>query len=245
MRTGIVLRGWLTAWAVAFGASSVLADTLVVNAGGSGDFTAIGDALAVANPGDTVRVEAGTYEESGLVITQPNLRLRGDDGAVIDGGCADAMAILIEADGVSVRSLTIRNAATGIRANGVAGVSIRDNVVEGAGIGIRLDEATDSSIRGNVVSGSAACEASGFISDRGIRSDDGGGNVISGNSSSGNDRDGYALDEDGDTLSDNVASNNGDEGLRSRRRRSRRAEQRFDGQRRPRLRRRGRWPVLS
>jgi parallel beta-helix repeat protein len=46
--------------------------------------TTIGDAIAAAEPGDTIVVPPGTYHEGGLVVTQDDLTIRGSKGAVLD-----------------------------------------------------------------------------------------------------------------------------------------------------------------
>ena len=51
--------------------------------GQGGNFATIGDALKLAQPGDTIQVKPGTYSER-VVITMSGLKLQGDN-AIIDG----------------------------------------------------------------------------------------------------------------------------------------------------------------
>ena len=69
-------------------AVSALADTLTVIPDGSGDYTTIGGALAVAVAGDVVLVHAGLYAERDLE-GPPMVSIRSVDGAgatIVDAG---------------------------------------------------------------------------------------------------------------------------------------------------------------
>jgi parallel beta-helix repeat protein len=69
---------------------------------------AINQALAIANPGDTLNIHAGTYTEH-FDVRVPNLTLRsaGDGQVTIDAGCAHANTIDVVADGVTLRGLRV------------------------------------------------------------------------------------------------------------------------------------------
>jgi parallel beta-helix repeat protein len=58
------------------------------------DFPTIQAAVNAANPGDTIKVAAGVYNEN-VVISTSGLRLKGSEGAVIDGAGLTGTGILV------------------------------------------------------------------------------------------------------------------------------------------------------
>ena len=68
---------------VALAAPPALADTLSVPA----QFASIGDAVAAAQPGDTISIAAGEYREN-LTIDVADLTLKGSGSARRSSGCA-------------------------------------------------------------------------------------------------------------------------------------------------------------
>ncbi len=81
----------------------------------------IADAIAVAAPGDTVYVTAGTYIESGISIPFALTILgEGAQDSIVDGGGAGPVfTVIAPGDDVFIRRLTIQNGDAGI-ANGGA-----------------------------------------------------------------------------------------------------------------------------
>ncbi|MGZ8613831.1 MAG: PLDc N-terminal domain-containing protein [Actinomycetota bacterium] len=76
-----------------------------------GDAATIQEAVDAARPGGMVLIDPGVYRES-VTVTTPFLTIRGMDRnrVVIDGGFERAIGIhVIEADGVTVENLTVRN----------------------------------------------------------------------------------------------------------------------------------------
>ena len=75
------------------------------------DAATIQEAVDAARPGGMVLIDAGVYRES-VTVRSPFLTIRGMDRnrVVIDGGFEQAIGIhVIEADGVTIENLTVRN----------------------------------------------------------------------------------------------------------------------------------------
>lgn len=95
---------------VALAAPPALADTLSVPA----QFASIGDAVAAAQPGDTISIAAGEYREN-LTIAVADLTLKGSGLCILDaraGGTANGAGVIITASGVTLSNLTLRHAST-------------------------------------------------------------------------------------------------------------------------------------
>jgi nitrous oxidase accessory protein NosD len=102
----------------------------------------VGTAWAVQPP--TVTLAAGVHQ--GPLLLDHAQRLVGEPGAVVRGG------ILITADDVTVRNVTVRGGEYGIEVDGAESVELQDVVVEGAqldGINVRrgVVEIRDCTIR--------------------------------------------------------------------------------------------------
>ena len=96
------------------------ADTVRVPA----DAPTIQEAVDRAEPGGMVLISPGVYDED-VTVTTPYLTIRGTDrnGVVIEGKFERAIGIhVIEADGVSIENLTVRNhLLNGVQWSGVHG----------------------------------------------------------------------------------------------------------------------------
>ena len=125
---------------------------------------ALGAALAAANPGDTLRIHAGTYAES-VTISVANLKLvgAGDGVATIDGGCATDIAIAVRANGVILAGLRVIGAGgsggfpKAIDFDSVASGAVLGSIVEetcgDAEYGINVFQCGGLTLAGNVASG--------------------------------------------------------------------------------------------
>jgi len=111
---------------------------------GTGDFTSIGDALAVAEAGDEIEVHAGTYVEHDLV-GPPLVSIRGVDGVHdtivdVDGHEYGFVALeengLWELEGFSI----IRAANAGISIEAGGHQTIRHCMVSRSGVGVYARE---------------------------------------------------------------------------------------------------------
>jgi nitrous oxidase accessory protein NosD len=73
---------------------------------------AINDALAIANPGDTLNIHTGTYTERARITTKSlTLRAAGDGPVTVDAGCARGYTIDVAASGVTLRGLRVIGSA--------------------------------------------------------------------------------------------------------------------------------------
>jgi nitrous oxidase accessory protein len=121
-------------------------------------------ALALARPGDLVRVRPGVYREPRLVIDK-RLELVGEDGAVLDGQNAHEV-VTVTADSVVIRGFTVRNVGVsftedraGIRLDGVRGCAVEDNRLVDTFFGIYAAKAADCRIAGNRIRGAGTTES--------------------------------------------------------------------------------------
>ena len=138
------------------------AQDIVVQPGTS--IPTLGAAVLQARPGDHIVVRRGIYHEPTIVIDVPGVTIEGDSGAVFDGRDAEDV-LLVTADSVTIRGLTIRHVATSyiddraaIKFQEVTGCVAEHNRIEDAFFGIYLAKSTDCAIRHNVAIGRKTTE---------------------------------------------------------------------------------------
>ncbi len=148
--------------AVALG-GPLAAQQLVVGAGER--FTTLGAALAVATPGTTIRVLAGTYREPTLHVRVRGLTIQGVGGPVLDGEGARAI-LIVHADDVTVQGLTFLNTGisqmedrAALRVVESARCQILDNRFRDALFAIYLQRADSCVVRGNDIRSGGAGES--------------------------------------------------------------------------------------
>lgn len=102
--------------------------------------------------GATLRLDPGLYVGP-AVIAKPMI-LRGRPGAIVDGG-GEGTVLAVEADGVTVAGLTLRNSGdrndgidAGLRVTGANAV-VEDLVIEDCLYGIQLQQANGATVRRN------------------------------------------------------------------------------------------------
>ncbi len=125
--------------------------------GAGGPYPTVPDAIAAAQPGDTIHVAAGVHHGP-FTIDRP-LVLVGEDGAVLDGG-GRGSTVTVAADGVEIRGFTIRGSGrsldhddAAIKLDGCTGCRVIDNRIEAALHGVYLLRAARATIAGNVIHG--------------------------------------------------------------------------------------------
>jgi nitrous oxidase accessory protein len=160
MRRTAVVAAFLTLAPATAGARTI--DTLIVEP--RGRYATVGAAVQAAPSGAVVIVRSGVYREPTIVVSRP-LTLAGNPGAVLDGE-GERELILVTADDVTIRGLTLRNTGSSytidraaLKAMGVSGCVFEDNRVEDAFFGIYLGRATDCRIERNVLVSHAKTES--------------------------------------------------------------------------------------
>ncbi len=184
--------------------------------GTSDDYTTIQSAIDIANPDDTITVQAGIYVEN--VNVDKSLTLTGASSATVTVNAADPNVSVfnVTADSVNISGFTV----SGTTADGNAGIrfpahvedcNIHDNIVTGNIYGILLLDAEDSVISGNNTF------ASNTVSNNtvsGIEMQHTYGNTFTNNTANSNGRYGFTLDSSrNNTFTGNTASSNGREGF--------------------------------
>ncbi|MCL6449924.1 MAG: right-handed parallel beta-helix repeat-containing protein [Acetobacteraceae bacterium] len=110
----------------------------------SADFTDIAQAIAVASPGDTIKVYPGTYHP---FVVDRAVQVVGVGYPVIDASGRDEHGIVVHADGAGVRRMEVRGSPSHAGIMVCSGLSaITGNVLRGNSAGIALAGA-----RGNVI----------------------------------------------------------------------------------------------
>lgn len=130
---------------------------------GDGDFTTIMSALHQAEPGDTIQVYSGTYEEN-LIIEQPQLTIEGipyelgsgadEDHPIVFGDSTDDV-IRIETREIYLSGFIIQNSGSDYFDAGI-GIYQDHNIIEANGItgnfyGIVLNNCTENIITENYI----------------------------------------------------------------------------------------------
>ncbi|MFB6242730.1 MAG: hypothetical protein ABEH80_01410 [Halobaculum sp.] len=141
---------------------------IVVDEGGGGDFTNISAAVAAAAPGDTIRIQSGTYEET--VTLSKSVTLVAPEGAVLDGRNLDTPNAGITITGgadPTIRGLTLVGFQVGIDAAGTSGAWTVENVAitDSRRIGIHAAGSTGAwVVRRTTISGTTGIAVGAFRS---------------------------------------------------------------------------------
>jgi nitrous oxidase accessory protein len=144
------------------GTAQSRSDTLIVSP--DGRYRSVDAAVRAATPGSVIIVRPGVYRGPTAVLDKP-LTLLGSTGAILDGGGQQEL-LLITADDVTVRGLTLRNTGSShvqdrsaLKAMDVRGCVIENNRIEDAFFAIYLGRVSDCRISGNVLTAHATRES--------------------------------------------------------------------------------------
>ncbi len=173
--------------------------------------------LAMAKPGDVIRVAPGTYRGN-LAITVPRIQVIGEGLPILDGE-GKGTVITIVAEGVTLRGFRITQGGSspygsdaGVKVSDAGGCVLEDNVIDRVFNGIYLKGSEESRIRRNQVTGAAPSASFDAWGD-GIRLWSSPGSRLEGNRVS-QFRDGFYLDfSPKATLADNQSFENRRYGL--------------------------------
>ena len=123
----------------------------------------IADAVRRAPPGGRVVVPRGVHREPVITVDRP-VEIVGEPGAVLDGEGAHGL-LLVRADDVAIRGLTLRNTGltmvedrAAIKVAGARRCVLEDLVVEDAMFGLYLQESPGCTLRRNRITGTGARE---------------------------------------------------------------------------------------
>ena len=145
--------------------------TIVVNASGGGDYTRIQWAVDNASEGDTVYVEAGTYNDTIRIDKSITLTGESRDRTTITG---EGRIVNVSADGVSISGFTVtgssaENEGIGIFLENVENCSVSwNNCSNNSYCGISLQNASHISITDNICNGIGITYTYGVYSTDGI-----------------------------------------------------------------------------
>lgn len=125
----------------------------------------VGEALSYANNGDEIIISKGVYFESNLSIDK-SIKLIGVDNPVIEGNKKDEI-FTVNADGVTISGLTIKNAGinyrkenAGIRLNNVKNCLIENNIFINNFFSIYLSKSSNVVIKNNKLTARGNSETS-------------------------------------------------------------------------------------
>lgn len=154
---GLIRRAVIT---LMLSSHALLSETITVSP--SLAFSSIGKAIEMAEPGTTIVIEAGVYQESDIKIEKP-LHLIGKGDVLIDGGGLGIFHIL--SDDVEISGLRFTNVKTSytqehaaIHAYKSNHLSIHDNVMEDVFFGILLEKSKYGVIENNTITSHAQVE---------------------------------------------------------------------------------------
>ena len=150
---------------LALSASLLVVPTREIVVRPAGPVATLAAALAVAHPGDTITIRAGTYPTDNVTVRVAGVVIRGEGWPVLDGEGRHAILVIAAAD-VTVTGLVLRGAGVNMTSDQAAvrvlettGCRILGNRLEADFFGIYLQRAHGCRIAGNVIHGTGGDEA--------------------------------------------------------------------------------------
>ncbi|MEM2702773.1 MAG: right-handed parallel beta-helix repeat-containing protein [Candidatus Bathyarchaeia archaeon] len=128
------------------------------------NYSNITEAIEHAIDGDTIIIDAGLYNEFGIVVDK-RVRIVGVNrsGVVIDGGGVNGPIIIIRSSGVILENLTLRNTylmgegASAVTIYNVGGVMVKNVLLSNVAVGVHVRDSNYSSIMYCNFSGISIC----------------------------------------------------------------------------------------
>lgn len=154
--------------------SAAMAVEITVGDSGSGNYTAIQDAINAANDTDTIIVYPGTYNEnvdvnkSVIIISQSG----NPDGTKVQAASSADYVFNVTRNNVTISGFEVTGGEQGIYVHGVQNNTLADNNVSYNNYGIVLYRSSNNTLTRNIVSNSSSS---------GIQLVDSGSNIIYGN----------------------------------------------------------------
>ncbi len=164
------------------------AETLMVDPSGGGDYTEVQSAVDAANPGDTILVKSGTYEENLKVDKELKIwsDSRNPGDTMIQAADPTKNVVEINAGRVTFSGFGIHGSEnSGVYLEGAGNCLISNNEVSNTGQGIFLKDSERNVVSNNVLS----------LNELGIRLEASGGNTIQTNLIAYNYKYGISLEE--------------------------------------------------
>ncbi|MDQ7097055.1 nitrous oxide reductase family maturation protein NosD [Desulfosporosinus sp. PR] len=126
--------------------------------GPQGEYSDIKSAVAAAQPGQTINVEPGVYRER-LSINKP-LTLRGQAGAILDGGGQETIILITGTQDVTVSGLSLRNSGgpatipyAGVKVVQSKNVTVDQVKMSDIEHGVYLEQSSHCRVTNNEISG--------------------------------------------------------------------------------------------
>jgi len=119
------------------------------------DYLTIQEAINAANPGDTIYVKSGIYNEN--IVVNKTIQLVGEqiNTTIIDGNGLETV-VYVKADNVSITGFTIKNSNftypySGVYLESVTNCNISGNLIVNNWFGIRLYNSSNNALSNNTV----------------------------------------------------------------------------------------------
>ena len=193
---------------VLLGVAIVLGKTLTVSP--TGKIRSVKEAVRLAQPYDTIWINAGHYHENEIIIDKP-LTIIGRKNTVLDAGFKKGV-FSVMAQNVLIAGLTIQNVEesftknyAAVRVRGGGHVTVRNNTILNCYYGVYLEQTDSCTVSHNYISGNAKQESTSGNAIHLFRTNY---IIIAANKVSGH-RDGIYLESSNNsTITDNTSQHN-------------------------------------